>query len=82
MRTCFLKLHVICALQGMLAAWVERDAAEVQVHTLLLGFETDVYAPPDYCMIFWCALLTCMHDCDCSTLYSQSGACKPCSGIV
>ena len=25
----------------------------MQAHTLLLGFETDIYAPPDYCMVFW-----------------------------
>ena len=40
-------------MQNMLGTWVEREAAEVQAQILLLGFTTDVYAPPDYCMLFW-----------------------------
>lgn len=36
---------------------MEREAAEVQAQILLLGFETEVYAPPDYLMIYWCVYL-------------------------
>ena len=37
----------------MLGTWVEREAAMMQVQVLLLGFETDVYGPPDFCMVYW-----------------------------
>ena len=37
----------------MLATWVEREAAAMQAQALLLGFTTELYAPPDYCMVFW-----------------------------
>ena len=39
--------------QILLGTWVERESALVQSQILLLGFETEVYAPPDYFMLYW-----------------------------
>ncbi|KAK9805435.1 hypothetical protein WJX73_006479 [Symbiochloris irregularis] len=39
--------------QGLLGAWVERESAALQAQILLLGFDTQVYAAPDFCMVYW-----------------------------
>jgi hypothetical protein len=40
-------------LQGPLATWAEKESAKVLLQHLLLGFELDVYAPHEYCYLFW-----------------------------
>ncbi|KAK9845848.1 hypothetical protein WJX81_004103 [Elliptochloris bilobata] len=41
------------AVPGPLAAWVEKECADVLLQHLLLGFELGVYAPHEHCMLFW-----------------------------
>lgn len=41
--------------QGPCGCWVEKECASMLLQHLQLGFELDVYAPEEYCMLFWCA---------------------------
>jgi hypothetical protein len=42
--------------QGPCGCWVEKECASMLLQHLQLGFELDVYAPEEYCMLFWCAV--------------------------
>ncbi|KAK9901701.1 hypothetical protein WJX75_009287 [Coccomyxa subellipsoidea] len=39
--------------QGPCGCWVEKECASMLLQHLQLGFELDVYAPEEYCMLFW-----------------------------
>jgi len=40
-------------MQGPLAAWVEHEAAWTATAHLMLGAPLDLYAPHEYCSIYW-----------------------------
>jgi hypothetical protein len=40
-------------LQGPNATWVEKECAGVLLQHLTMGFELDLYAPEEFCMLFW-----------------------------
>ncbi|CAL5223000.1 g5447 [Coccomyxa viridis] len=39
--------------QGPLGCWVERECAHMLLQHLVLGFELELYAPEEFCMMFW-----------------------------
>ena len=44
-------------MQGPLSAWVEKECAGVLLQHLLQGFPLNVYAPQEFCMIYWSVLI-------------------------
>ncbi|KAF8061133.1 NAA35 [Scenedesmus sp. PABB004] len=45
---------------GPLATWVEAETCFGMVHHLGMGFELDLYEPPDYAMVFWYIEVLCV----------------------
>ena len=41
------------AAQGPLMCWVEKECAHMLLQHLVLGFELELYAPEEFCMMFW-----------------------------
>ena len=39
--------------QGPLMCWVEKECAHMLLQHLVLGFELELYAPEEFCMMFW-----------------------------
>lgn len=40
-------------MQGPNAVWTEKECASTLLQHLQLGFELDLYAPEEFCMLFW-----------------------------
>jgi hypothetical protein len=44
---------IVVWLQGCLSTWVEKEATQVVLQHLMLGFELDVYAPHEFTYLYW-----------------------------
>lgn len=66
----------VVAGQGPCGCWVEKECASMLLQHLQLGFELDVYAPEEYCMLFWCAPTLILLIQGLTTTHSQTKSCS------